>query len=189
MRARVRSGRRGPSLKLALFALVFATLGGIVGFAASREASPASSISAVRPALPTPRPALSSDEQSYVEALWPIHTEVERNAVRVALGASFYKLQDLTRAELRTRLDDALKAYRTADARLRGLRSPQSFQTRHDLYLTALHLFDQSTTEMLRMYDDGSDEHLTQGFPLSVQGSDKIREVGESFWPDEYPPN
>ena len=34
-----------------------------------------------------------------------------------------------------------------------------------------------------------SDEHLYRGFPLSVQGSDTIREVGQEFWPDEYPPN
>jgi hypothetical protein len=191
---RLRRGRRAgrqqrPSLKLVLFAAVIAALGGVVGFAVSRETSTPSVTSPARPTLPTPRPALSSDEQTYVETLWPIHTSVERSAVRVALGASFYKLQDLPRAELRTRLDDALKLYRAADAELRGIHPPPSFQARHDSYLSALQLFEQSTTEMLRMYDDGSDEHLTRGFPLSVEGSDKIREVGASFWPDEYPPN
>jgi len=50
-------------------------------------------------------------------------------------------------------------------------------------------MFEQSTLEMLRMYDDGNDEHMLVGFPLSVAGSDKIREVGELFWPDQYPPN
>ena len=181
---------RAPSVKLVLFMLVIAALLGLVGFAVSREAVPSTQDAATaRPALPTPRPARAAGEQSYVEALWPIHTSVERAAVRVALGASFYRLQDLSRAELRTRLQDALAAYRTADQRLRGLRPPASLQARHQAYLDALHLFEESTVEMLRMYDDGSDEHLTKGFPLSVEGSDKIRDVGEEFWPDEYPPN
>jgi hypothetical protein len=188
IRERARGRHPNPTLKLVLFVAVIAVLGGVVGYAVSREtSSPAAP--AARPALPTPRPALSADQQSYVETLWPIHTSVERSAVRVALGASFYKLQDLSRGELRTRLDDALKIYRAADAELRGIRPPQAFEARHATYLAALQLFEQSTTEMLRIFDDGSDEHLTQGFPLSVEGSNKIREVGNSFWPDEYPPN
>ncbi|MDQ6673123.1 MAG: hypothetical protein M3069_20675 [Chloroflexota bacterium] len=181
---------RLPSFKVVLFTLVVAALSGVVGFAVSREAAPpAQDIAASRLELPTPRPARATSEQTYVEALWPIHTNVERAAVRVALGASFYKLQDLDRAELKTRLEDALAAYRTADQRLRTLQPPQSLASRQEAYLNAVQLFEQSTVEMLRMYEDGSDEHLARGFPLSVQGSDKIREVGQEFWPDEYPPN
>lgn len=181
---------RIPSFKVVLFMLIVAALSGLVGFAVSREAArPAQDSSASRLALPTPRPARATGEQTYVEALWPIHTNVEHAAVRVALGASFYKLQDLSRAELKTRLQDALAAYRTADQRLRALQPPQSLAGRHQAYLGAVELFEQSTVEMLRMYDDGGDEHLARGFPLSVEGSDKIREVGAEFWPDEYPPN
>ena len=93
------------------------------------------------------------------------------------------------RAELRTRLEDALAEYRTADQRLRTLQPPQSLAGRQEAYLSAVQLFEESTVEMLRMYDDGNDEHLARGFPLSIEGSDKIREVGQEFWPDEYPPN
>jgi hypothetical protein len=179
-----------PSFKVVLFMLIVAALSGLVGFAVSREAAPPAQDSvASRLTLPTPRPARATGEQTYVETLWPIHTNVERAAVRVALGASFYKLQDLSRAELRTRLEDALAAYRTADQRLRALQPPQSLADRHQAYLAAVQLFEQSTIEMLRMYEDGGDEHLVRGFPLSVEGSNKIREVGEEFWPDEYPPN
>ena len=178
-----------PAVKIAVFALVMLVLGGLVGFAITREAAPTATDAATRLALPTPRPARAASEQSYVEALWPIHTSVERAAVRVALGASFYKLQDLSRAELRTRFDEALAVYKAADQHLHGLQPPSSLQARHQTYLSAVQLFEQSTVEMLRMYEDGSDEHLTAGFPLSVEGSDKIRDVGEEFWPDEYPPN
>lgn len=182
--------RGGPSLRVVLFAGVLAVLSGIVGFAVSREAATSTSTAAQqRPALPTPRPALARGEQQYVEALWPIHSTVERAAVRVALGASFYKLRDLSRGELQTRLQQAEGEFRTAEQRLRELNPPASLQDRHLAYLNALQLFLSSTREMLRMFDDGNDEHLTQGFPLSVQGSDQIRAVGDEFWPDEYPPN
>jgi hypothetical protein len=185
-----RLSRRRPSLKLILFTLVVALLGAFVGVAVSREAAPAApAVAANRPALPTPRPALARNEQTYIEALWPIHTEIERIAVRVALGASFYKLNDLSRDELKTRLLDALAAYQAANQRLRAITPPQTLQPRHDTYVTAVRLFQESTLEMLRMFDDGSDEHLARGFPMSIEGSDKIREVGAQFWPDEYPPN
>jgi hypothetical protein len=181
---------RAPRLKLALFTFTVAVLGVLVGVAVVREAAPsAPAAAASRPALPTPRPPLAAGEQRYIEALWPIHTEVERAAVRVALGASFYKLRDLSRADLKTRLDEALVAYRGAEQRLRDLQPPDSLRPRHDAYLAAVQRFETSTLEMLRMYDDGSDDHLAQAFPLSLRGSDEIRAVGESFWPDEYPPN
>src|SRR5207248_5652309 len=171
---------RLPSFKVVLFAVIAAALTGMVGVAVSREAAPQVQDTAPsRMALPTPRPARATGEQTYVEALWPTHTSVERAAVRVALGASFYKLKDLERGELKTRLDDALAAYRTADQRLPTLQPPQSLAGRHQAYLGAVQLFEQSTVEMLRMFDDGSDEHLARGFALSVEGSDKIREVGQ----------
>lgn len=118
---RARPIARRPSLKLILFTLVVALLGGFVGVAISREAAPAApAVAANRPALPTPRPALARNEQTYIEALWPIHTQIERTVVRVALGASFYKLNDLSRDELKTRLVDALAAYQTANQRLQA---------------------------------------------------------------------
>ena len=184
------AGWRLPGVKVVLFALIVGVLGALVGMAISREsASTTQDAATARLALPTPRPARATAEQSYLEALWPIHTSVERVVVRVALGASFYKLQDISRGELRTRLDEALATYRTADQRLRALQPPASLQARHQTYLSAVNMFQQSTQEMLRMYDDGSDEHLYQGFPLSTEASDRIRDVGQEFWPDEYPPN
>jgi hypothetical protein len=39
------------------------------------------------------------------------------------------------------------------------------------------------------MFDDGDEGHLLAAYPLSLEGSSKIREIGGGFWPDEYPPN
>jgi len=179
-------------LKLVLLGVVLLGLGGIMGFSLSREVS--SPADAGRGAASGPpriaaRPALSADEQAYVEALWPIHTDVEVAAERVGLGAIFYKTNDLDRTELKTRLDGALASYRTADQKLRALHPPASLESSHATYLSAVGLFEQSAVEMLRMFDDGSDDHLQAGYPAYLDGTNKIRDIGGKFWPDEFPPN
>src|SRR5262249_45170299 len=141
---------------------------------------------------PTPRPLrppLSRDEEAYSQALWPIHGAVERSAVRMSLGQIFYKIQDMNRAELKTRVDDALATYRQAEMRLHALRPPPSLQHAHDDYLAAVKLFQKSALEVLKMFDDGNDDHLLAAYPLSLEGSNKIRVVGAQFWRDEFPPN
>lgn len=184
------NGGRQPTIKLVLFGAIALCLAAILGFAISQETTSNAAVApAARSALPTPRPALKPEEQAYVDALWPVHSQVERTALRVALGASFYKTKDLDKNELKARLDDAQATYRQADERIRALPAPGAFSGAHQSYLTAVQLFEESTAEMLKMYDDGNDDHLASGFPKSVQGADKIREVGSQFWPDEYPPN
>jgi hypothetical protein len=177
-------------LKLALLGLVLVTLGAIIGFSISREvAAPVDLTGGATAPRIAQRPALNPDEQAYVEALWPIHTEVEVAAERVALGSIFYKTSDLDRTELKSRLEQALASYRAADDKLRTLQPPASLQDSHASYLSAVGLFEQSAVEMLKMFDDGSEDHLKAGYPLYQDGTNKIRDVGGRFWPDEFPPN
>jgi len=188
--ARPRPRRPGrPSLKLGLFTLVVAGLGVTVGIAISRESTATPSAAVARPALPTPRPALSAAEQSYIEAFWPIHSDVEASSTRVALGTIFYKTRDLDRDEFRTRLNSSMATYQRAEAQLHSLQPPASLMSSHETYLSALQLFQRSSLEMLKLFDDGSDEHLVAAYPLSLEASNKIREVGVKLWPDEFPPN
>lgn len=188
--ARTRAAHR-PSIKLVLFGAVVLCLAGIVGVAISQEttSSNAAVQSAARPALSTPRPARRPEEQAYIDALWPIHSQLERTALRVALGATFYKTKDLDRADFKTRLDQSLTTYREAEQQLRDLQPPSSLQASRQDYVAVVQLFEQSTAEMLKMYDDGNEDHLTAGFPKSKQGADQMRDLGTQFWPDEYPPN
>src|SRR5229473_6888608 len=103
-------------MKIAILGVVLVGLGTIIGFSISREtASPTVAQSAAQPLRVASRPALSPDEQAYVEALWPIHTQLEVAAERVALGTIFYTTNDIDRAGLRARLDDAVSSYRMAD--------------------------------------------------------------------------
>jgi len=182
------------SPKLALGGALALVLLGLVVLAAGREANPIP-----RAAAPTPvpvasfeheaRPAFSPAEQQYLESLWPIHIEVERAAVRMALGAAFYRDRDIDGAALKGRLDEAHDAFSSAAQKLDTLTPPPEALPAHQAYADAVRLFQASATEMLRMFDDGDEAHLVQGFPLSQQGSDRIRELGARWFPDEYPPN
>jgi hypothetical protein len=186
------NGRRPgrPTLKLAMLSVVLVSLGAIIGFSISRETvSPAGAPIGAQPLRLATRPALSPDEQAYVEALWPIHTQLEVAAERVALGTIFYKSNELDRAGLKARLDEAVSSYRMVDEKLLALRPPASMQRSQDGYVAVVRLFEDSTAEMLKMFDDGSDDHLQMAYPRYLDGTNKIRDLGGVFWPDEFPPN
>lgn len=175
----------------ALAATVLALLG-VVAFGVSREAtttarSPSPAIS--HPAATPPKPAFTRGEEAYIQALWPIHGDIERSAMRMSLGKIFYTTNDLGKADLKTRIDAALASFRRAETRISALQPPPSLAHEHENYLAAVRLFEQSAVEVLKMFDDGNDEHLLAAYPMSQEGSDKIREIGVKFWEDEFPAN
>jgi hypothetical protein len=135
------------------------------------------------------RPPLTRAEEAYIHALWPIHGDVERSAVRMSLGQIFYKTKDISGPQLKARIDEALATYRQAQPRLLALEPPPSLQSAHEQYLAAVRLFEKSALEVLKMFDDGRDDHLLAAYPLNQEGSDKIREIGVKFWPGEFLPN
>src|SRR5438445_7837167 len=146
-----RAERLSPSISrrgLVLIAVGLLILIGIVIVAVAREATSRRVVAAAlsRPAAPA-RPPLTPAEETYIGALWPIHGAVERSAVRMSLGQIFYTTQDLTRTQLKTRIDDALATYREAQTRLRALEPPPSLQRAHDQYVAAVLLFEKSALE------------------------------------------
>jgi hypothetical protein len=175
---------------LVLIAVVLVVLVGIVIVAIAREATARRVVAAAvsRPTAPA-RPALTPAEEKYIQTLWPIHGAVERSAGRMVLGQIFYVTKDLGREELKVRVDDALTTYRRAGERLRALEPPPSLQRAHEDYTTAVSLFERSAVEVLKMFDDGRDDHLRIASPLGKEAADKIREIGGKFWPHEFPPN
>ncbi len=184
---RARSVLRTRSL---LLAFSIALVGSLV-FAVVREVN-TGRLTTSAPSQPAPRPsrpALTRAEEAYVQALWPIHGAVERSAVRVSLGQIFYKINDIGKAELKTRVAGALTTYRQAETRIRALQPPSSLEVAHNDYLVAVGLFQKSALEVLKMFDDGNDDHLLAAYPLSLEGSNKIRAIGAQLWRDEFPPN
>ena len=121
--------------------------------------------------------------------LWPIHGDVERSAMRMSLGQIFYVTKDLDRAELGTRVKEALASYQAAETRLRALEPPASLRSDHEQYLSAVRLFQASAAEVQKMFTDGRDDRMKAAYPQGQEASDKIREVGGKFWPHEFPPN
>ena len=175
--------------KILILGLVSVSVVSIVTFAVSRAVTTTPTAVSSRPVARPPRPPLTPAEEAYMRALWPIHGDVERSLMRASLGQIFYKTADLSRAELKTRIEEALATYRSADTRLRALEPPPSLRHEHEQYLAAVRLFQESAMEASKMFKDGRDDHLLAAYPKSQEGSDKIREVGGKFWPHEFPPN
>jgi hypothetical protein len=178
--------------KSTVFGVAVLAVLGILAFAATREVTTTGrtpSPALARPAATPPKPAFTRAEEAYIQALWPIHGDIERSTVRVSLGKIFYKTNEIGKADLKARVDAALATYQRAEARISALQPPPSLARAHGEYLAAVRLFQQSAVEVEKMFDDGNDEHLLAAYPLSQEGSDKIREVGAKFWQDEFPPN
>ena len=107
----------------------------------------------------------------------------------MSLGQILYKTGDLSRSELRARMEQSLATYREAEARILALEPPASLRGDHEQYLAAVRLFQQSALEAIKMFKDGREEHLLAAYPKSQEGSDTIMKVGGKFWPNEFPPN
>ena len=150
-----------------------------------RNGSATAMATSARPA----RPALTDEEERYIRALWSIHGDVERNAMRMSLGQIFYKTNDLGAPELKARVEQALGVYKNAKTRIQGLEAPSSLRAEHDDYLAAVRMFEESANEIMKMFNDGRDDHLVAAYPKGQAGADKIREIGGKFWPNEFPPH
>jgi hypothetical protein len=184
----IHSPGRRFSGKTAVVAVGLMVVLAVFAFSVHRETTMSVSVTARAPANP-PKPAYTRAEEAYIQALWPIHGDVERSTLRLSLGKIFYTTNDLSKAELKTRIDAAMATYQNAEGRISALQPPPSLARAQDDYLAAVRLFKQSATEALKMFEDSSDSHLLAAYPLSQEGSTMIRAVGARFWQDEFPPN
>jgi hypothetical protein len=175
--------------KMMALGLLVLGLVGVLAFATGREMSRTATPATVTPPGRPTRPALSPIEESFIQSLWPIHGEVQRSLMRISLGQILYKTNDLSRAELKTRMEQALATYVLAETSIRTLDPPASLRNDREIYLDAVRLLRESVVEGMKMFKDGREDHLLIAYPKSQEASDKIREVGGKFWPSEFPPN
>jgi hypothetical protein len=176
--------------KLVLIAIVLLILAGVVLVAVARETTSRRLVAAaVSPPRASSRPPLTRAEETYIQALWPIHGAVERSAVRMSLGQIFYVTKDIARTELKARVDEALTTFQRAEAQLLTLEPPPSLRSDHDEYGAAVRLYRQSAVEVSKIFADGREDHLRAAHPLAQKASNRIREIGGKFWPGEFPPN
>jgi hypothetical protein len=172
-----------------ILGLVVLGLVGVITFSTTREISRSATPAAVTPPPRPARPALTPVEEAFIQSLWPIHGEVQRSLMRTSLGQILYKTNDLSRADLKMRMEQALVSYGRAETSLRALDPPASLRNDRETYLDAVRLLRESALEALKMFKDGREDHLVAAYPKSQEASDKIREVGGKLWPNEFPPN
>jgi len=172
-----------------ILGLVVLGLVGVIIFSTTREINRSATPAAVTPSSRPARPAMTPVEEAFIQSVWPIHGEVERSLMRTSLGQILYKTNDLSRADLKMRMEQALVSYGRAETSLRALDPPASLSNDRETYLDAVRLLRESALEALKMFKDGREDHLVAAYPKSQEASDKIREVGGKFWPNEFPPN
>jgi hypothetical protein len=187
----VTSRQASSSVKLLMVGVIVLTVLGVLCASLLREAAMANRTAGAdaRPSLAPPRPALTPAEEAYAHALWAIHGDVKNAAFALTFSGLKYKLRELEVRAFETGVQAASKRFSDAEARVRALAPPTSLGRIHDQYLDAVHLFQQSAAEMLKVAEDGRDDHLLVAHPLSQQASEKLLRVGNVIWPGEYLPN
>lgn len=178
-------------VKLLVVGLILLTVLGVLCASVLREAAMAGRTVAAeaRPSLAPPRPAFTPAEEAYAHALWAIHADVKSAAFALTFSGLRYKLRELQVRRFETGVRAASKSFSDAEARVRVLAPPASLTGAHSQYLDAVHLFQQSAAEMLKVAEDGRDHHLLAAQPLSQEASEKLLRVGNVIWPGEYLPN
>ncbi|TMQ19875.1 MAG: hypothetical protein E6K82_18180 [Candidatus Rokuibacteriota bacterium] len=178
--------------KLLVAGLIVLALLGVFCASLLREATTTSrtaGATARRPSLTPPRPALTPAEEAYAQALWAIHGDVKSAAYKLTFSGLRYKLKQADGPEFGTGVRDASKSFGQVEARVRALAPPPSLRQVHAQYLDAVHLFQRSAAEMLKVTADGRDDHLLAAHPLSQEASETLLRVGNMIWPGEYLPN
>jgi hypothetical protein len=135
------------------------------------------------------RPAMSADEERFAHALWKVHTTVRTEAVRMSFTGMAYKTGEIPKEAVRERIAPLTKIFDTAIADVRALPAPASMEATRGTYLEALQRYRDASVEMVRVADDGKDEHLLAAHDKSSRASTQLLEVSETLWPGEYKPN
>ena len=179
-----------PRLRTVVASTVFAVLGALIILAMQRELAtrpvndPATSSEAV------PQNALSTDEEAYAAALWPIHSgAVEISAVAMSFAGVDYVTERPDRERLEARVLKLNNVFRAAAAKAQSLEVPRSMQKVHDQYMEALTLYVNASAEMMKVAEDGRVDHLIEAQTMSQRAAEDLLKVGDVLWPSEHKPN
>ena len=160
----------------------------VVGFAIRRELTrPVAEPATVT--APVAQRALTSEEEDYAAALWPIHSEMKLAAVEMSFAGIAYKTGDQDAAALAAKVGPLADSFEAAMQRARALRVPASMTKVQDRYLGALALYKQAAAEMIEGARAGQDQHLVAGQQMSVRATEDILRIGDVLWPGEYKPH
>jgi hypothetical protein len=179
---------RGRTLWLTL---VIAALVVVVGVALQRELTPRAAVAPMVFWQGVPQPkALTTEEEAYAEALWPIHNQVvETSAVAMSFAGVSYVTEHHDPARLAAAARTLQKIFQSATRKAQALAVPNSMQRVQDEYLGALALFEIASAEMVKVGEDGKVDHLIEAQTMSQRASEDLLKVGDVLWPGEHKPN
>lgn len=180
-----------PRARTLVLSLVICALAAVSVGALQRELAP-------RPAAtpmvfwqgkPLQKP-LTADEETYAEALWPIHSElVETSAVAMSFAGVSYVTEHHDAQKLAASARTLHEKFATATARMKALSTPESMHKVQDQYLEALGLFETASREMVKVGEDGKLDHLIDAQAMSQRAAEDLLKVGDVLWPGEHKPN
>jgi hypothetical protein len=133
--------------------------------------------------------ALSAEEETYAAALWPIHSQVKLSAVRMTFAGLNYKIEHNDAAKLKATVQPLTSTFTDAAQRARRIQPPASLEDAHRTYLEAIEHYAAASREMIRIADDGSEEHLVAAHKRSERASHELLKLSDVLWPGEYKPN
>jgi hypothetical protein len=183
--------------KIVAIAVAGVALAALAGYALQREMkanAPAPSAAAAFTAglamgVPQSARPLTPEEEAYAAALWPIHTQVKLSAVRMTLAGLNYKIDHHDAAKLKATVRPLTKMFLEAEQRAHQIRPPASLDEAHASYLKAIEHYIGASREMVKIADDGREEHLMAAHRRSGQASHDLLALSDVLWPGEYKPN
>jgi hypothetical protein len=179
-----------PRAAILSLSFVMVALLAIVGYAGRREMAQPSVATSVITKFEAQPPPLSPEEEAYATSLWPMHSEVvEPSAVRLSFAGLVYATEDHDARKLAAVLQPLSGTFRSAMEKARGLDVPTSMQTVHEQYLEALTLYENASAEMLKVAQDGNEQHLITAQAMSERASEDLLKAGDVLWPGEHKPN
>jgi len=181
-------------LKQIALGLLLVGLGALAALAVLREMARSPSSAATAPAASAyagtvSRPARTAAEEKYAADLWAIHEGVKASAVKMTFAGLSYKMGDTDKTAVKTKVTPLTKVFEDAQAKLDALEAPASLQKQHDQYAEALKLYKSASLEMVKVAQDGKDEHLIKAQAMSYNASENLLRVGDVLWPGENRPN
>lgn len=175
-------------------AIVGGALAVLVGVAVFREnRAPAPPAAAPAPAVGMgeshDRPPLSADEERFAHDLWKVHTDIRTQAVRMSFTGIAYKTGEIPKEGVRDRIAPLVPVFGKALTDVRALKAPASMQPVQARYQEALELYGKASAEMIKVAQDGKDDHLFVAQEMSQKASTLLLEVSDKLWPGEFKPN
>jgi hypothetical protein len=135
-------------------------------------------------------PPLTTEEEVFAEALWPLHQEmVEASAGRLASAGLAFVIDDHDAHRLAAKLIPLRQVFHETREKVAMISAPASMQHVRDRYVALLGLYEQSAAEMLEVARDGDEGHLIDAQLKSEHAAEELVKVGDILWPGEHKPN